>query len=277
MTDPNGDGDSGLRELFRELRPVTDWGASTDPLPLDGRLLAFCCDETAFRSLLRTLEGEGDHPQVVAVLDTDITSILGTHGRKFELATRTQELVDEGSLRLGETQVSPRLPEVVGDTEAGITLETGFDTTAVRSTLSPDLRRHLLQHVREASLVSVYAPGRSELVARFTDEFGTDATDDLQYALEEATTRTGQSVDPASVLALIAARHDIPLRDLSLVAEELNISSANTLSRRVNSDALDGVLDEGTFDTEFGRPPKRLQLVDEYADASLDDLLRFAV
>ncbi|MEZ3142528.1 DUF5821 family protein [Halobaculum sp. MBLA0143] len=188
--------------------------------------------------------------------------------RDFEAAATAAELSAEGrlSVRTDETTEGTTVfataeavfvPVIVGEADTAV--------AARRATFAADVFETCRHAWETRDPFRLTTPSLSTVRETLTTEFGRAAAADFEAALSTVTRAPDPTAfDPASVVVMIAARHEQLHYDVTRWGNEIGLASKATFSRKKTRLEELGVVTTDTESVPTGRPRQRLSLTEQY-------------
>lgn len=125
-------------------------------------------------------------------------------------------------------------------------------------------------------------PSRTQIYETLETQFDTAVANDytaLLSALEEDDRIDHSDIQADTLAILVAAKHDLPHYDISNWAQDIDLVSKATVSRRKKSIEERNIIETTNIPVDVGRPRQRLHLNDDHdaVDDSIDSLVDVAV
>jgi hypothetical protein len=207
----------------------------------------------------------------VLAAEADLRSVR----QQFIIATYAADLVERDDLTLTPTPPAGRGTYIITE-EAVYTVGYVDDHQLMFNTnVIPDgLLETCETHRNSSEPFDLRTPAWATGLETLDDRFGADVRDDFATSIETLRTELNDlEVDATQIALLIAARHELLLYDISGWGEDIGLCSKATFSRTKNELTEHNVLETEKVPIDVGRPRLRLQLADEYASQSIEELL----
>lgn len=204
--------------------------------------------------------------------DDRIESLFASFGR----ATRAAELVERGELGIRTIdQVTQRLTVTSDRAYAHVRLDgESLAISAQAESFTESMRETYERQWTASEPAAVPAPPRDQFLGTFCESFPAAGETLTAVVDAEPSIETNGTIDPVTVVTLVAARHEIQTIELSEWAESIGFSSRTELSRVTNRLTDRGVVDTDRVPHGVGRPRQRLSLADaELGVCSPDEFL----
>lgn len=193
----------------------------------------------------------------------------------FSTAAKAAALIDEETLSLRQSAAVAGNALLISETSAVAIVQTsdGIATIPADEPATIDaIYTTARTRFDEASQYTIRTPSLTRLQTAMTDEFGVDFQADFEMAINAI--GTSKSINGASLLVLLGAKHERLFYDISTWGEDMGIASRATFSRTKQTLEDDGVIETEKVPIDVGRPRLRLLLADEQlTDRSVSELL----
>lgn len=190
----------------------------------------------------------------------------------FPLNSKVAELVKQNSLSLYSTDTGPLSNIIVDGSDFYNFVRLGEIEQFTNSTekdLFTKIDEEFARIRDRAEPIELDILAWSELLAQLEETVGTETRREFERLIKAARIEDLGALDDISVAIVAAAQSGALLNDLGNWAEEVNLASKATFSRRKQNLEKEGIIYTEKVPVEIGRPKQRLFLSDDIDDIGI--------
>jgi hypothetical protein len=242
-----------------ELPP--DW---LDRIPVAGEIVVCAPTPEQFRIVIEALVHEDDPRPVTCLIGNAVKTEFSERRQDWSLTGRTADLHRDGVLHF---RLAPNLPvcvpTVIGGDRFGVLRRIDGEARGVLLPLDDEFEAQATTLVDSGRSWVPGAAGVEELAEELATVSDSGMETSLTDTVERLRARSGEGVDAATLVTLVAAAHEANWSQVRQVVADAGLCSKNTLRNRQQKQLEEIVETERIISDRPGHPDRRITFTED--------------